>query len=182
MAVLKKQQYEKFAQELAKGISAVDAYVAAGYDRDNGNASKLARKPLIKARIEELKAKGAERAEISIEKVLRELALIGFANMDDYMRVGDDGDPFLDFSKLTREQAAAIVEVTVEDFKEGRGEAARDVRRVKMKLADKKGALVDIGRHLGMFKDRTVLENPDGSAVTPAAPIYIFQLPDNGRG
>jgi hypothetical protein len=35
--------------------------------------------------------------------------------------------------ELTRDQAAALVEVTVEDFKDGRGENSRDVRRVKFK-------------------------------------------------
>ena len=60
-------------------------------------------------------------------------------------------------SKLTREQAAAIGEVTVEDFTDGRGEGARDVRRVKFKLADKRGALVDLGRHFGLFTDKAVV-------------------------
>jgi hypothetical protein len=46
-----------------------------------------------------------------------------------------DGYPVLDYSELTRDQAAALVEVTVEDFKDGRGDDARDVRRVKFKLA-----------------------------------------------
>jgi phage terminase small subunit len=95
-----------------------------------------------------------ERSAISKESVLEELAKIGFANMSDYMRVGPNGDPILDFSALTRDQAAALVEVTVEDFKDGRGEGARVVRRVKFKLADKRGALVDLGRHLGLFVDR----------------------------
>jgi phage terminase small subunit len=85
--------------------------------------------------------------------------------MQDYMKAGPDGDPYLDFSGLTREQAAALVEVTVEDFKDGRGEDARDVRRVKFKLADKKAALVDIGKHLGMFKERVELGGPDGEPV-----------------
>jgi hypothetical protein len=31
---------------------------------------------------------------------------------------------------------------------------AREVRRVKFKLADTRRALVDLGRHLGMFVDR----------------------------
>jgi phage terminase small subunit len=107
----------------------------------------------VQARVAEILGKAAAKAEVTIERVLSELALIGFANMQDYMRAGPDGDPYLDFSELTREQAAALVEVTVEDFKEGRGESARDVRRVKFKLADKKGALVDLGKHLGMFSE-----------------------------
>jgi phage terminase small subunit len=48
--------------------------------------------------------------------------------MLDYMKVGPDGDAVLDFSKLTRDHGAALIEVTVEDFKDGRGEDARDVR------------------------------------------------------
>jgi len=70
------------------------------------------------------------------------------------MRASPGGDPYLDFSALTRDQAAALQEVTVEDYVDGRGENAREVKRVRFKLADKRAALVDLGRHLGMFKDR----------------------------
>ena len=70
------------------------------------------------------------------------------------MECGPDGDPVLDWSRLTRAQTAALVEVTVDDFKDGRGEDARDVRRVLFKLADKRAALVDLGKYLGLFKDR----------------------------
>ncbi|HEX4739198.1 MAG TPA: terminase small subunit [Allosphingosinicella sp.] len=178
MPVLRNVRHERFVQELVKGKSVTDAYEAAGYVRNASHGYQLRRRPLVAARIDELLGRAAAKAEVNAERVLRELALIGFANMHDYARIGPDGDPYLDFSGLTRDQAAAIVEMIVEDFKDGRGKDARDVRRVKFKLADKKGALVDIGRHLGMFRDRTVLENPDGSGV---APVVIFQLPDNGR-
>jgi phage terminase small subunit len=86
--------------------------------------------------------------------VAAELAKIGFANMADYFFPGDDGDPHLDFSRLTREQTAALCEVTVEEFKEGRGKDARDVRRVKFKLADKRAALVDLAKMNGWIVDR----------------------------
>ena len=178
MPVLRNARQERFAQEVVKGTRIVDAYEAAGYERHSAHGSRLRRNPHVAARIDELLGRAAAKAEVTAERVLRELALIGFANMRDYARIGPDGDPYLDFSGLTRDQAAAIVEMIVEDFKDGRGKDARDVRRVRFKLADKKGALVDIGRHLGMFRDRTVLENPDGSGV---APVVIFQLPDNGR-
>lgn len=165
MPALSNPRHERFAQELAKGKSADDAYESAGYSPNRGNAATLKKKESISIRVNELldrrdaiEVASTERAitklAITKEAVLGELAKIGFANMADYMRVGPDGDPCLDFSALTRDQSAALIEVTVEDFKDGRGEDARDVRRVKFKLADKKGALVDLGKHLGLFIER----------------------------
>jgi hypothetical protein len=62
-----------------------------------------------------------------------------------------DGYPYLDFSGLTRNQTAALDEVTVDAYSEGAGEDAREVKRVKFKLHDKLGALDKLGRHLGLF-------------------------------
>ena len=89
-----------------------------------------------------------------MERVEVELGRIGFANMMDYMRVGPSGDPVLDFSKLTREQAAALTEVTVDDYVDGRGENARDVRKVKFKLGDKRAALMDIAKLFSWIVER----------------------------
>jgi phage terminase small subunit len=165
-------RHEIFAQQLVGGKSEADAYVAAGFKPDPGNPSRLAKRPDVQARIAELKAAAAERAEITVARVLAELGKIGFANMADYMSTGPDGDPFLDFSALTRDQAAALAEVTVEDFKDGRGEFARDVRRVKFKLSDKRSALVDIGKHLGMFTERVEHTGANGG------PIETVELSD----
>lgn len=165
MPVLKNARHEKFAQNVAKGKSATEAYrLAYGAKAKSAEAagSRLLSNVKVRKRVEELKQAGADRAEISIAKVLNELALIGFTNMQDFMRGGEDGDPYLDFSNLTREQAAALAEVTVEDFKDGRGEDARDIRRIKFKLHDKRAALVDIGKHLGMFKDKIDLNVSGG--------------------
>jgi phage terminase small subunit len=171
MPILKNLRWERFAQELASGKQQEAAYKAAGFKGDRRDASKLRRVPDVARRVDELLAgrnkreeqaaeRAIERAAVTKERVIAELAKIGFANMFDYMKVGPDGDPHLDFSAITRDQAAALVEVTVEDFKDGRGEDARDVRRVKFKLADKKGALVDLGRELGMFITRSEQGKP----------------------
>lgn len=169
MPVLKNDKHEAFAQALASGSNATAAHKAAGFSGKRSAASSLKHRSDILERFRELVetkstivAKAEERAierfiekrAITKEAVLGELAKIGFANMADYMKVGADGDPYLDFSAITRDQAAALCELTVEDFKDGRGEEAREVRRVKFKLADKKGALVDLGKHLGLFIER----------------------------
>jgi phage terminase small subunit len=56
--------------------------------------------------------------------VIQELSRLAFANIHDFMRVTDEGDPYLDFSAITKEQATTLAEFTVDDFKDGRGEDA----------------------------------------------------------
>ena len=100
----------------------------------------------------------AERVQVDADRVLRELYLIGFSNMADFGVAYEDGTATLDFSNMSRDQAAAIQEFVVDEYMDGRGEDARPVKRTRFKLADKKGALVDIGRHLGMFNDKLKVE------------------------
>lgn len=181
MPVLSNPKHERFAQELAKGSSASAAYVAAGYAKSDSNASRLSGNEKVRSRVEELLEEGAEKAGVTIERIVAELAKVGFANMGDFLKATTGGDPFFVYAELTDEQKAALAEVTVEDFKEGRGEDARDVRRIKFKLHDKLGALEKLGKHLGMFKDKVELTGKDGKDL-PVTPVTIFQLPDNGRG
>lgn len=170
MPALKNAKHEQFVRLIVKGVSAVDAYEQVGYTAKTANAlaacaSRLLNDAKTQARLAELQeqvtARAVEKAAITKADVLAELAKIGFANMLDYVKVQEGtGDAYVDLSKLTRDTAAAIQEVTVEEYTEGRGESARDVKRVKFKLADKKGALVDIGKHLGMFIERREVGGP----------------------
>lgn len=114
-------------------------------------AHDLLKNGKIAVRLAELRQAAQQRNDITVDKIIRELALIGFSNMLDYVTPQSDGTVYIDLSKLTREQAAAIGEVTVEEYMEGKGEDARPVKRVKFKLSDKRSALVDLGKHLGMF-------------------------------
>lgn len=149
-------QQLQFVAEYLIDLNATQAAIRAGYSAKTANqqGSRLLAHAKVSAAIVEAKAARAERNEITADRVIQELAKLGFSNMMDYMRVGPEGDPVLDFSAITREQAAALTEVTVEDFTDGRGEDSRDVRRVKFKLADKRSALVDLGKHIGMFREQ----------------------------
>jgi hypothetical protein len=51
MGVLNIPKWETFAQELAKGETAVKAYALAGYARDWGHATRLAANGSIRARV-----------------------------------------------------------------------------------------------------------------------------------
>ena len=101
-------------------------------------------------------ARGAPLPVLSREAVLGELMRLGFANMHDYIRI-EKGHAQVDLDNLTRDQAAAIVEVTTSTrTTKGRGEdgeGAATTVDVRFKLADKRQALVELGRHLGLFSE-----------------------------
>lgn len=97
--------------------------------------------------------------------------------MQDYMRIGPDGSPVLDFENLTRDQAAALQEVTVETYTEGRGKTAREVKKVRFKLADKRAALVDLGRHHKLFTDKFEHGGKDGRPIEGKITIEFVKSP-----
>ena len=94
---------------------------------------------------------GMASAGTSPHRILRELAAMAFANMADYVRVTDEGYADVDLTGLTRENAAAIQEIVVDAYSEGRGEDKRAVKRVRLKLADKKAVLNMLARAMGLY-------------------------------
>jgi phage terminase small subunit len=151
----------RFCAEYLIDLNATQAAIRAGYSVKTAysQGQRLLKNAEVAAALAEAQKAQMARTEISADSVIAELAKLGFANMADYMKPGPDGDPHLDFSKLTRDQAAALIEVTVDDYVDGRGEEARTVRRIKFKLADKRAALVELGRHFGIFQ-------PDRAEIT----------------
>jgi phage terminase small subunit len=159
MSLTPKQQ--RFIDEYLTDLNATQAAIRAGYSKSGARTegARLLANADIAAEIAGKQRRVADKLELSAEAVLAELAKLGFANMADYMTVDGDGYPHLDFSALSRDQAAALTEVTVEEFTDGAGDDAKPVKRVKFKLADKRAALVDLGRHLGLFVDRSEVKH-----------------------
>lgn len=73
MPALKNDRWELFAQGMAKGLTAEEAHVQAGYVRNRGNATRLKANESVMKRIEELRDKGAARALVTVESLSAEL-------------------------------------------------------------------------------------------------------------
>ena len=179
MPVLSDSRRERFAQGLAQGLTQLEAYSSAGYKSHAGNASALAANQIIIERVAEIQhrieiitsAATAEankefcdRYAITKERILLELAKIGFANMLDYITVGSDGLPYVDFSNVDRDKGVAIKEVhceiaTVSEVGPDGERVPVQVRKARFTLADKRTALVDLGRHLNLFKEDNASKN-----------------------
>jgi hypothetical protein len=73
MPILENPRREAFTQALARGMPAIRAYAVAGYKPDRGAACRLSANVSIRARLNELLEKAAERTLVTIEKVTAEL-------------------------------------------------------------------------------------------------------------
>jgi phage terminase small subunit len=140
---------ERFVQEYLIDLNATQAAIRAGYSAKTANeqGARLLANVSIAAAIAAKQEKLFDRYEVTADRIVRELALMGFSNMLDYVSI-EGGEARVDLSAIDRDQAAAIQEVTVESV--GGGKEAPIVR-TKFKLASKQGALELLGRRLQLF-------------------------------
>lgn len=172
MPILKNNRQEKFAQALAKGVTAGDAYAQAGYKPNPRNADRFKKNKEIMARVQEIATAGAEKAGVTVERIMAELARIGFADITRAVEWGDALalKPLADGGEATGEplivQGVALIasanlppEVTA---------AISEVRKTKegiaIKFHDKTAALLNMGKQLGMFKEK--MEHSGSISVT----------------
>lgn len=170
MAELTSKQ-RRFVEEYLIDLNATQAAIRAGYSEKTAGSvgSENLQKPEIAEAIGEAQAKRSKRTEITQDRVLQELARIAFGDPRRVMAWGPLGVTLKDSTSLTDDEAAIVSEVS-----ETVGAAGSSV---KIKTADKLGALRLVGQHLGMFKERVEHSGADGGAI----PVVVFKLPDNGR-
>ncbi len=175
MPVLDNQRHERFAQEIAKGAPAGRAYEAAGYEGAGAdqNGSRLMKNDKVAARIQEIKEAAATKVGVTVERVMGELAKIGFsdirqavawrANATQISEDPETGEPkivahnevvLIDSDKIDDATAGAISEIS---------QTAQG--GIKIKFHDKRAALVDLGKHLGMFKEKVEVTGKDGGPI-----------------
>lgn len=164
MPVLKSGKHEKLAQLAAEGWPWDYIAGRAGF-AGKSNAFNAAKRPMVAARIRELKERAARKTELSLERVMREYAAVGFARATDYMTIAPNGLPVIDFSKMTDEQKAALAEITVDQIDVVRdGKRGKETQRVKFKLHDKLEALTRLREHLG-FTNKGEIALPGGGII-----------------
>ncbi len=110
MPVLPNQRHEAFAQALAKGKSADEAYAEAGFKANRGNASRLKANDSILKRVTELSARSAEKAEWDAADRLRMLADIASDTGKEDARVAVSA--IAEANKMQGSHAPAKSEVT----------------------------------------------------------------------
>lgn len=158
-----------FTQEYPVDMNATQAARRAGYSIKTAGSKghSLLKKVEIQAAIQESFRLRSVRTEITQDMVLKELATIAFADMAVYVEWGPSGLTLVASDTLPPDATRAVMEVS-ESITEGG-------QNTKFKLFDKIKALELVGKHLGMFIDRTKVEIGGDVAFT-----LQFETP-NGR-
>lgn len=134
-----------FVNEYLIDLNATQAAIRAGYSAKNAGkiGSQLLEKTRISAEINKAMAKREKRTEITQDRVLKELATIGFFQITDFMKVDKGQLVIKDTSDVDLENIPAISGIKATQF-------GLDVR-----FHDKVKALELIGEHLGMWSGNT---------------------------
>lgn len=151
------------AEVLITPNSAADALRRCGYKGKNfgPRVNQLMSNPEIAEALAKSQKRIADKLDITAERVLREIALLGFSNMDDYVDIAD-GKRSLNTAKASRDQMAAVQEIT-EDTTGGEGDGERKaVLRTRFKLVSKVDSLKLLGQHLKLFTEVVKHEGLEG--------------------
>ena len=174
-------KHEAFVQAyVSRGMNGTKAYRAVypsikSDDVAGAAAARLLGNVKVQARIAEIMRAGAERAEVTVEQVVRELKLIGFSDIRKVVswrnelvtrtEKGEDDEPVMvlmprvtivDADKISDEAAAAVAEVwqTVNGS-------------LRVKLHDKHASLASLGKHLGLFTEHVKIDAVYGISEEP---------------
>lgn len=153
-----------FCDEYLIDLNATRAYKVAykNVTKDEtaaASSSRLLRNVKVKTYVDKKMKEREKRTEVTQDKVLKELAKIGFANITDYINIIET-EGYNESGELQKYNDIKL-EITKE-LDEAKQSAISEIKRgkngVELKLNDKVKALELIGKHLGMFTDKIDLE------------------------
>jgi phage terminase small subunit len=167
---------ERFVAEYLVDLNATQAAIRAGYSAKTASqqGARLLGNAKVAAAIAERQAARAERTGITQERVLEELALLAFSDLEHY-EVADNGEVTLaPGAPRGAMRALSSIKRRISTDKDG-----SVTREVELKLWDKPGPLKLAGRHVGLraFMDRLEVTGKDGDPIA-----FTLDLETRERG
>lgn len=152
-----------FVQEYLIDLNATQAAIRAGYSESTAYSigNENLKKPEIREAIQKAMDLRAKRTEITADRVLVELAKLGFS---DIRQILTKEGGLRDLSCLNDDIAAAVQSVEVITKQTGKDDSEIEYVH-KIKLADKKAALELLGKNLKLFADRVEHTGKDGGPI-----------------
>ncbi len=171
----------RFVEEYLIDLNATQAAIRAGYSEKGAEVQghRMLSNVKIAAAVAEAQACRADRTEITVDRVLRELSRVG---MSDVRKLFTADGALRSIQDLDDDTAAALASVEVVTKRlPGNGDDPPEVEYVhKMKFWDKNSALEKIGKHLGMFIERHEHTGAGGGPIHSITRTIIDPKADAG--
>ncbi len=151
------ERYLKLVNEyFDNGFNKRAAMRACGFSEKSieGYQHRLFNHPDVLKEIDRRRQSMVRRTDVTRERIIQEYAKIAFANFGDLLEINEDGSAILDLAGITDEQRAALSEFQVDEYKDGKGEDAREVKKYKVKFHDKKAALDALAKIMGYLTEK----------------------------
>jgi phage terminase small subunit len=172
----------RFVEEYLVDLNATQAAIRAGYASKNADVTgpRLLGNVGIASAVAHAQEKRSERLEITLDKWLRELAVIGFSDLANYIEIYEGGLIIAkEFAEMPENSSRALESIeenrTIKESSDGSDSNIIN-SKIRFKMYDKLGALEKIGKHLGFLKEKLEHSGPNG------APIPVqFLMPRPGE-
>ena len=151
-----------FVREYLIDFNGTQAAIRAGYSARTARvlAQETLLNPAVAAELAKRTAKIAAVSEVTAENVRDELRKIGFSNIRKAVKWRSGVERAVEDSEglVIRAVVNEVVLVDSDDLDDDTAAAIQSVSQtatggLTVKMYDKRAALVDLGKHLGMFKD-----------------------------
>ena len=145
-----------WVEEYGKHQDPVKASKALGYKNPRAAGERMLETPAVVRAVEALLEQKRAADKVDSDKIVRELASVGFSNPK--RMLGADGQ-LLPLADLPDEVAASIQSMKVSYGVDQEGGELISVRNVEIKFWNKLEALKQLAQHLGLLKDAAQVNN-----------------------
>ncbi|RUX97246.1 MULTISPECIES: terminase small subunit [unclassified Mesorhizobium] len=176
----------RFVDEFMIDLNATQAAKRAGYSELTADVQgpRLLGNVGVAAAIAARQEAIAKKLGVTQERIVAELAKIGFSDIRKAIKwqsaliIEQDNPDGGDVLVIRTAVTNTVQMVASDELDDDTAAAISEVSQtatggVKIKLHDKKGALVDLGKHLGMFKERVEHTGKDGAPLVPVVNVRL---------
>ena len=165
------RRQQRFIEEYMIDLNGTQAAIRVGYKPNTARtvAADLLALPNIKAAVDKAMKDLSLRTGVTAERVVKELALVGFANMADFINVDDEGI-------ITVKSLDALPEGSSRVIKKVKQKRLRRItpngkdtiikENYEFELCEKVKSLELLARHLGILHDKKEHTGKDGGPLT----------------
>ncbi len=153
------EQQRCFVSHYMENFNPKVAALEAGYS-EKEDGSRLLRHPSVRKEIQDRQEELRDSSQISAARVLMEYARIGFADMGQFVTLGESNDGVFDMSIKPLDQVDSAV---ISEISNGRYGPT-------IKLHSKLKALDVLAKHLGLLRERVEITGKDGAELKIVSP------------